>query len=73
MPFSGGCIATPSVRVLLILWFGWRLRMVIFQFSPFTPLWQVEEWSLSRTTQCGILRPLLELTFLLGRQLGLRI
>ena len=47
MPYSGGCIATPSFQVLLIPWFGWRLRMVIFQFAPFTPLWQVGEWSLS--------------------------
>ena len=72
MPFARGCIATPSILVLLIPWFGWRLRMVIFQFSPFTPLWQVEEWSLSHTAQCGILGPLLELAFLLGRQLELR-
>ena len=44
-----------------------------FQFSSFTPLWQVKEWSLSHTAQCGILGPLLELAFLLGRQLGLRL
>ena len=72
MPYLGGCIATPSVQVHLIPWFGWRLRMVIFQFGPFTPFWQVEEWNLSCTTQCGFLGPLLELAFLLGRQLGLR-
>ena len=35
MPFSRGCIATPSILVLLIPWFGWRLRMVIFQFGTF--------------------------------------
>ena len=68
MPFLGGCIATPSVQVLLIPWFGWRLRMVIFQFGPFTPLWKVEEWSLSRTTQCGILGSLLELVFFFARE-----
>ena len=44
-----------------------------FQFSSFTPLWQVKEWSLSHTAQCGILGPLLELAFLLGRQHGLRL
>ena len=49
MPSSGGCIITPSFRVLLMPWFGLRLRMVSFQFSPFTLLWQVGEWSLSHT------------------------
>ena len=64
MPYSGGCIATtPSFWILLMPWFGWRLRMVVFQFCPFTPLWQVGEWSLSCTVQCGILGPLLELVF----------
>ena len=72
MPYSGGCITTPSFQVLLMPWFGWRLRMVVFQFGPFAPLWQVGEWSLSRIVQCGTLGPLLELAFLLGRQLGLR-
>ena len=72
MPYSGGCIATPSVQILLIPWFGWRLRMVIFQFGLFNPPWQVGEWSLSRMAQCGILRPLLKLVFFLGKQLGLK-
>ena len=72
MPYSGGCITTPLFWVLLMSWFGWRLRMVIFQSSPFTLLWLVEEWSLSHTIQCGTLRPLLEPAFSLGRQLGLR-
>ena len=45
MPFLGGCIITPSLWVPMMLWFGWRQKMVIFQSSP-TP-WQVGEWSLS--------------------------
>ena len=43
MPCSGDCITTPSFLVLLMAWFGWRLRIEIFLFSPFTSFWQVGE------------------------------
>ena len=49
MPFLGGCITTLLLRVSLMTWFSWGLRMEFFQFSFFTFLWQVGEWSLSCT------------------------
>lgn len=27
--FLGGCIITPSLWVLMMLWFGWRLEIVL--------------------------------------------
>ena len=62
MPCSGDCITTPSFLVLLMTWFGWRLRIEIFLFSPFTSFWQVGEWS-HCTVWCGTLGLLLELAF----------
>ena len=70
MLFLGGCITTPWFWVLMTPWFGWGLE--IFQFSPSTSLWQVGEQSISHIIQYETLRPLQELAFSLGRQLGLR-
>ena len=45
MSFLGGCMIIPSLWVLMILWHGWRRRMVTFQLSLFIAPWQVGERS----------------------------
>ena len=52
MSFLGGCMIIPSLWVMMIVWCGWRQRMITFQLSLFTPR-QVGERSLSLMVQFG--------------------
>ena len=51
----------------MMLWFGCLQRMILFLLSPFTPLWQIGDWSHSPMAFCGIVGCL---QFLLAKQLG---